>query len=153
MAQLQIISAGFIKHFLRQEVQNAAPQKIKEVGLGNFGISAEKIRLSFRCQFHQCVPRKKLTWFYHITSNFCWGFYAMAMFYSAMLLGNQASSHIAGRTAQIVQTKFDEMPCVNALLLPTHFCDTHRWQKSVGLEICVSYQLCKTREPYDTKFT
>jgi len=42
MAHLHVISAGFVKRFLRQEVQNAAPQNIKEVGLRNFGISTEK---------------------------------------------------------------------------------------------------------------
>lgn len=82
-----------------------------------------------------------------------WGFYALAMFYAAMLCGNQASSYVATGTIQIFQTKFEELPCVSAWLLPTHSCDTHthRWQKSLGLEICSSYQLHKTGEPHDTE--
>lgn len=82
-----------------------------------------------------------------------WGFYALAMFYTAMLFGNQASSYVARGTTQTFQTKFEELPCGNAWLLPTHSCDTqtHRWQKSLGLEICSSYQLHKTGEPHDTE--
>ena len=156
MAHLHVISAGFVKRFLRQEVQNAAPQNIKEVGLRNFGISTEKnpphllpigpdlpaftkgscffslSRLEFCLNskawaISSACPIQKIEVVlpYHFQFLREWGFYALAMFYTAMLFGIQASSYVATGTIQIFQTKFEELPCVSAWLLPTHSCDTH----------------------------